>query len=431
MAPQAYISQSRSVDLIIEDTSLIIGDGHIECACRVACLVRKFGTNPPATAQPIRAIFGVGESMTIGTDNSSKKENAYPGGKPSASSKKLPISSTYIRSVSIWGFEDIVERFGGNAQELLVEAGLPADLPRRQDTLISFERYVYLAELSAVRLNCPSFALEWSASLPPEMPVFDSLMLLSSLCRTGREWAELGMRYWALHCDGLRIEFVDTNNADEMAVRSFVDPLILFPVRQLVEGALANQVKMARSVGDREQENPVLVRFQHREPKDTSVHERIFRCPLQFDAPHNEIVFDKKYAEMPIGGRFAALRPLANYYVKTRLQRMPLRNHRIADAAVQAIQTVIGTGNCNSEFVANVLGLHTKKLQRLLAEENTTFADVLDQTRHAMARRYLTDSSAPISKIANLLDYAGQPQFNLAFRRWTGTTPLAFRKAAR
>jgi AraC-like DNA-binding protein len=383
-------------------------------------------------AQPLRAVSGFKALMAKRTEIGFPGANLDPTRTGTVgASRKLPISSTYIRSVSIWGFAEIVEKFGGDPTQLLIEAGLSPGLPQSADTLISFERYVYLAELAALRLNRPSFALEWSASLPPEMPVFDGLMLLSSLCRTGREWAELGMRYWALHCDGLRIEFVDTEHPDEMAIRSFVDPLILFPVRQLVEGALANQVKMARSVGDRENENPVVVRFQHRQPRDISMHEAVFRCPMEFDASYNEIIFDRKYADFPIGGRFSALRPLANYYVKTRLQRMPIRNHRIADAAVQAIQTVIGTGNCNSEFVANVLGLHAKKLQRLLAEESTTFAEVLDQTRHAMALRYLKDSDAQIGKIANLLDYASQPPFNLAFRRWTGTTPLAYRKTSR
>jgi AraC-like DNA-binding protein len=47
-----------------------------------------------------------------------------------------------------------------------------------------------------------------------------------------------------------------------------------------------------------------------------------------------------------------------------------------------------------------------------------------------LATTYLARSEAPISEIAFLLDYADQATFTTAFKRWTGTTPRAFRNAA-
>ena len=78
---------------------------------------------------------------------------------------------------------------------------------------------------------------------------------------------------------------------------------------------------------------------------------------------------------------------------------------------------------------ADSLGVSVKKLQRLLALENTSFSDILDEVRHTIAVRLLSESDAPISRVAGLLDYSTVPPFTLAFRRWTGVSPRAFRSA--
>jgi AraC-like DNA-binding protein len=43
----------------------------------------------------------------------------------------------------------------------------------------------------------------------------------------------------------------------------------------------------------------------------------------------------------------------------------------------------------------------------------------------------LMDTSAPIARIAGLLDYASTSAFTTAFNRWTGQSPLHYRKSFR
>ncbi|MBL8845828.1 MAG: helix-turn-helix transcriptional regulator [Hyphomicrobium zavarzinii] len=69
-----------------------------------------------------------------------------------------------------------------------------------------------------------------------------------------------------------------------------------------------------------------------------------------------------------------------------------------------------------------------KKLQRLLSHEGTSFSAILDDVRRAMAVRLLSDTEAPISRIAGLLAYSTPGPFTLAFKRWTGVSPRVFRK---
>jgi AraC-like DNA-binding protein len=51
----------------------------------------------------------------------------------------------------------------------------------------------------------------------------------------------------------------------------------------------------------------------------------------------------------------------------------------------------------------------------------------LEETRAALAKRYLAERDLPVSEIAWLLGYGEVSSFTHAFKRWTGMTPRQFR----
>ena len=71
--------------------------------------------------------------------------------------------------------------------------------------------------------------------------------------------------------------------------------------------------------------------------------------------------------------------------------------------------------------------MSSRTLSRKLGEEGTSFAEILDQFRAALAKHYLDDESLPVSEIAWLLGYREVSSLTHAFKRWTGTTPRQFR----
>jgi AraC-like DNA-binding protein len=66
-------------------------------------------------------------------------------------------------------------------------------------------------------------------------------------------------------------------------------------------------------------------------------------------------------------------------------------------------------------------------LSRKLRDEHVAFAEILEETRLALAKRYLVERDLPVSEIAWLLGYGEISSFTHAFKRWTGTTPREFR----
>jgi AraC-like DNA-binding protein len=77
---------------------------------------------------------------------------------------------------------------------------------------------------------------------------------------------------------------------------------------------------------------------------------------------------------------------------------------------------------------AELVGLSGRTLQRRLAELETTFNELLDQTRFEIAKELLRDDSIPISDVCYEVGYADPGNFTRAFRRWAGVSPRQHRQ---
>jgi AraC-like DNA-binding protein len=340
------------------------------------------------------------------------------------------IREPYIRVISLLGAPEWIELAGGDPAALLAEAGIPAKALDDPDGVISFKSFVMLLELIAVRLDRPSACLEMHLMYPNPGFNVAPLVLLAKYVDTVDAWTTLSLKYWRCHTNAFTMMLGTEARTGAMFFR-YAGDSIAQPSRQMAEGTLANLWSMLRAVTGLETLNPILVRFQHRKPTSTAFHEQLFRCPLSFDADHTELVFAPEVLSYKTNGSLRLFKPLVTAYVKYRIARMPLYDSSIATTVALAITSVIGTGHCGIEDIAQVLEIHPKRLQRLLTGEGATFSEILERTRENMARRLLVDSDISIERLAGLLDYSATAPFTSAFKRWTNTTPLAYRRIER
>ena len=78
--------------------------------------------------------------------------------------------------------------------------------------------------------------------------------------------------------------------------------------------------------------------------------------------------------------------------------------------------------------VAGVLGLGPRTLQRRLSKCGVDFKELADEIRCELAVNYLKDCNHKLTDIALLLGYSEVSAFNRAFKRWTDSTPLSYRR---
>jgi AraC-like DNA-binding protein len=74
------------------------------------------------------------------------------------------------------------------------------------------------------------------------------------------------------------------------------------------------------------------------------------------------------------------------------------------------------------------MGVHRRTLERRLKAEGTTFQDVLDDLRHDMAVQLLSNTTLPMTEIADALGFAYLSVFSRTFRRWRGMAPSDWRR---
>ena len=69
-----------------------------------------------------------------------------------------------------------------------------------------------------------------------------------------------------------------------------------------------------------------------------------------------------------------------------------------------------------------------RTLQRRLSDAGTSYREVQTAVRAELAAEVLETSDATINSIARHMGYANAGDFTRAFKRWSGLTPLEYRK---
>ncbi|MCY1179300.1 HTH-type transcriptional regulator VirS [compost metagenome] len=111
------------------------------------------------------------------------------------------------------------------------------------------------------------------------------------------------------------------------------------------------------------------------------------------------------------------------------LARLPSEGLRARVVALLGAQ--LARGEPDRGALAAALGLSERTLQRRLADEGSSYQQLLNDTRRHLAERHLEEGRLPIAEIAVLLGYSEPSVFFRAFRQWTGLTPGEYRQKHR
>lgn len=341
-----------------------------------------------------------------------------------------PTHIPYIRSSSLIGLKALAGDDELIVQSLLRAARLSPKALDDPDGVIPFMNYSRLMEVAAIELDRPSIGWDWVDVTAPDFANLGPIVFLRRFADTLDDWLNLGLGYWHYHSNACTWHILDDADLSCFKLRLVFHPYAR-STRHIAETAIANICVLGREGANAPDDNAVAVRFQHRRPLSTQPQEALFRCPIEFNARYDEIVIDRKYLGYKIVGDLSWFRGLLDAYMKVRIARMKRTSQSVETSVALSIASIIGTNNCAVDETARLLGVSPKKLQRLLADEGTSFSRILDKSRERIARRLMLQSEMPAANVAGLLDYSSPAAFILAFKRWTGETPLAYRNTHR
>lgn len=165
------------------------------------------------------------------------------------------------------------------------------------------------------------------------------------------------------------------------------------------------------------------VDFTYQEPAHGAEYHLIFGAPLRFGAPVTGLHFDARFLRMPVVQDEAALRR----YLRHSPAELLSRRDYGADAASQVRRLLGGGLTSGLPDVAARLGVSGPTLRRRLAVEGTSFREVREQLLRDQAVASLVRGGESVEELALRLGFSEASAFHRAFKRWTGSSPGAYR----
>jgi len=229
-------------------------------------------------------------------------------------------------------------------------------------------------------------------------------------------------RYSRILNEGIRLRFSLQDGAATVALE-YVN-VDRDADRHQIEFWLVALVRMCRQVTDTRLA-PSQLKLRHFRNGTPAEFRAFFGSDVEFGADGDAMSFPAQLAALPVAGRDDYLNEMLRQYAEEALAR---RDRPILRSKVEAtLPGLLPHGRATASEVARRLGMSSRTLSRKLGEEGTSFVEILDQLRAALAKHYLDDDALPVSEIAWLLGYREVSSLTHAFKRRTGTSPRQFR----
>ncbi|MEQ6435480.1 AraC family transcriptional regulator [Comamonas sp. w2-DMI] len=313
---------------------------------------------------------------------------------------------TLVRAAALTHFPEVLRELGGDPETALRQAGLRPAMLREQDQLIDVSMASRLLEDAAASTGCESFGLRMAQSR--QLSNFGVISLLLLHQPTLRHVITTLIAHVHLLNESLLIHMEDAGSVVILR-EDFVSP---DPMRQSIELAIGVLFRMCEALL-KDRWMPQRVCFSHAAPADPSLHKRLFRCRVEFDAEFNGIVCRAKDLDEPNPLADPVLVRYAKTVVETTLKG---KQASTGQQVRKAIYLMLPSGNATCLCVAQGLGRSMRTLQRELDGEGLSFTGLLEEVRHDLARRYVVNPHYSIGQIAAMLGYSSHS----AFTRWFG-----------
>ena len=328
----------------------------------------------------------------------------------------------------IYAVVQAMREFGVAASDVLADTGLSVDDLSNPDTLTSSAQFL-MATRNAARLS-PDTAAGLRAGQhlhASSIGMFGYALLCAESLRHA---FDTGVRYHQLANATMQVDWVqqgvDVVWQFSKQNKVALDNLSAEHYRFLVDLQLACQVTTTRDImGD--WCVPTRVRMDGPAPSYAQEMAAVFNCPVAFDQGVNELHYPTAW--LTLAPRLA--NPIAAAQASRSCAAMleDLQRKSGLSSLVYGELTRTPGQFPDIEQVARALCMTSRTLRRKLDAENTSYSDLLDQVRQALAIDYLHTGYLHHDDIAAVLGFSDVTNLRRAFKRWTGKTLGAYRHA--
>lgn len=312
----------------------------------------------------------------------------------------------------------LIESYGLEAQQIFEQAGLDLKAASQPGARCPIDKIAQVWHLTAIATGNSALGLELADFIEPTS--YYSLSMSTWASSTLFEALERYVRFTPLVSDGIELKLEEHGD--------FIDLLVInhTPERACegIDACLSTLLGICRRISSSTL-NPVNVDMA-RPPTDApEKFTAFFNCPVAFNAPTTAMRFQARDLHQKL--------PNANEYLARHNDSMSVsylaeqNKERWATKVYLAILKLLPAGNPTENQVAELLDVAEENLRRYLRKEETSYRQILKDTREQLAIHYLNQKQLPLTEITYLLGFSDPSNFSRAFKQWTGCTPGEYR----
>jgi AraC-like DNA-binding protein len=196
--------------------------------------------------------------------------------------------------------------------------------------------------------------------------------------------------------------------------------------RAYIEYIFANYIVRLRFMTQRHC-RPLEVHVTYRQPAEVAEYDRFFGARWRFGQNINCLVFPEHVMDTRHPLADPELCELLENYAQGQLRHTVKEGSTLMEIR-RALAYNLERGNCTLTFLSRELGKSCRSLQREIQANGMTFRELLDNLRLERASMLLKER-LPITEVAMKLNFADTSSFCRAFHRWSGQSPLNYRRA--
>ncbi len=174
--------------------------------------------------------------------------------------------------------------------------------------------------------------------------------------------------------------------------------------------------------------SPITVSFKHGPPSELKDYETAFNCHILFNQSSNFIAYRTRDLEMRTAKADASINRFLLERVQEETRGMEVSSSKIVLDVQKLIRDALPSGIPSIIEIGEHMGMSNRTLTRRLSENRITFRDLIQKSQEEISKDLLQNSSRSVAEIAFQTGFSEQSAFNRAFKRWTGQSPVEFRK---
>jgi AraC-like DNA-binding protein len=314
----------------------------------------------------------------------------------------------------------LARRWDVSPEELLEGLDLPSET--LDDALARVPLQSYLTVVERARNLTGEPGLGFCLGLQARVSAFGHLGFAALSASTVREAIELAVQFAPMISTAMNLRLRVESGVASLIVEeraelgSVRDVIVLARLAALWTIAMSLTGEDLKGTAETViAEPPYHARFEHLVP------------PLTYGRPTNRIVMRAEALDVPLIMADPVALRLAREHCEKALDSIS-SGGRLVRTVRQLLSKPDG-GFLDLEGVADAVHMSQSTLKRRLMLQGYSLSALLQEERRDRALLLLRSSALSIDDVADRLGYSSVQNFARAFRRWTGTTPAAYRQS--